>query len=136
MFFMFKGIGRGGEGLDTKNVPSWAHFLLGGTGTGMDQLKVTHKQSTPMARVWQVFPGTQITKHHMCHTSLPPSHLHMTTNTTTCPGHKPEHNNTEVGRWGGGEKDEGGDGPSCLVLESAVWSSYFPFLALTITVTS
>ena len=78
-------------------------------GMGTGQLKVTHQKPTPMARVWRVFPGTQITKRHMCHISL----SYHTTDTTRHPGHEPKHNNMEVGRWGGGEKDEGGDGLSC-----------------------
>jgi len=50
---------------------------------------------------------------HASHITTILSHLHMTTDTTTHPGHEPEHNDAEVGRWGGGKKDEGGDGLSC-----------------------
>jgi len=49
----------------------------------------------------------------MSHITTTLSHLHTTTDITTCPGHEPKHNDAEVGRWGGGEKDEGGDGLSC-----------------------
>ena len=84
---------------------------MGGTGTGTGRLKVTHRKPTPVARVWRVFPGTRTS--HASHITTTLSHLHTTTDTTTRPGHEPEHNDMEVGRWGGGEKDEGGDGPSC-----------------------
>src|SRR6266571_8139463 len=36
---------------------------------------------------------------HVSHITTTLSNLHTTTDTTTHPGHEPEHNNAEVGRW-------------------------------------
>ena len=83
---------------------------MGGTGTGTGRLKVTHRKPTPVARGWRVFPGTQITKHHMRHISLPPPTSIRPQTQQHAQDMSP---NTTTRRWGGGEKDEGGDGPSC-----------------------
>jgi len=83
---------------------------MGGTGTGMGRLKVTHRKPTPVARVWRVFPGTRITKCHMRHISLPPP----TSIRPQTQQHAQDMSlNTTTQRWGGGEKDKGGNGPSC-----------------------
>jgi hypothetical protein len=83
---------------------------MGGTGTGTGRLKVTHRKPTPVARVWRVFPGTRITKRHMRHISLPPPTSIRPQTQQHAQDMSP---NTTTRRWGGGEKDEGGDGPSC-----------------------
>ena len=83
---------------------------MGGTGTGTGRLNVTHRKPTPVARVWRVFPGTRITKRHMRHISLPPPTSIRPQTQQHAQDMSP---NTTTRRWGGGEKDEGGDGLSC-----------------------
>src|SRR6266571_3721251 len=75
---------------------------MGGTGTGTGRLKVTHQKPTSMAQVWWVLPGTRITKHHMCHISLPPSPTSIRPQTQQ---HAQDMiPNTTMWRWEGGEK--------------------------------
>ena len=73
---------------------------------GRVRVRVDSKSPTENPHPWPGFGG-------FSQALGSPSHLHTTTDTTTRPGHEPEHNDAEGGRWGGGVKDEGGDGPSC-----------------------